>query len=92
MLMTKWIATLAAAGIVALAPSSATPAAAASQAVARPPSAQTTDFGARRQSRHVDVRRTQPYEPRYYARPYYYRPYPYRVPYPFVLGYGPWWW
>ena len=52
-------------------------------------SSQTTDPGARR---HYDgVRRRPPYEPHYYARSTYYRPYPYGVPYPFVLGFGPWW-
>ena len=53
---------------------------------------QTTDASGRRYGPYEGVRRHQPYEPHYYARPYYYRPYPYGVPAPFVLGYGPWWW
>lgn len=55
-----------------------------------------TDFSAQRYVRHHDRQyRYRPYDrPTYYARPYYYRPYPYGVPapFPFGLGFGPFWW
>jgi hypothetical protein len=54
-------------------------------------SSQVTDADGRRYGPYEGVRRRPPYEPHYYARPYHYRPYPYGVPYPFVLGFGPWW-
>jgi hypothetical protein len=58
-----------------------------------------TDFSARRYTRppyrHYGYRPYyQPYyQPHYYARPYYYRPYPYYAPapFPFGLGFGPFW-
>ena len=56
-----------------------------------------TDFSARRHyRRHYYGYRPyyQPYyRPCYYARPYYYRPYPYYAPapFPFGLGFGPFW-
>jgi hypothetical protein len=54
-------------------------------------SSQATDFSARRYYRYG----YRPYyRPNYYARPYYYRPYPYYAPapFPFGLGFGPFWW
>ena len=55
----------------------------------------TTDFSARRHHRRYYGYRPyyRPY-PQYYARPTYYRPYPYYAPapFPFGLGYGPFWW
>lgn len=57
-----------------------------------------TDFSARRyyrhHYRHYGYRAYRPYyQPYYYARPYYYRPYPYYAPapFPFGLGFGPFW-
>ena len=65
--------------------------AAAQTAASRTPSAKAVDPGAQPHHRQAS-RRAAPYEPHYYARPVYYRPYPYGVPYPFVFGFGPWWW
>jgi len=66
--------------------------AATSIAMQHQSSARAADFGAPRHDRYArNIRRSMPYEPHYYARRVYYRPYPYGVPYPFVLGFGPWW-
>ena len=63
-------------------------------------SSDATDISARRYYRRYHrygyyrpYNRYQPY-PSYYARPYYYRPYPYyaQAPFPFGLGFGPFWW
>ena len=55
-------------------------------------SAQATDLSARRIDRSGHgIRRASVEAPHYYARPVYYRPYPYRVPWPFVLSFGPYW-
>ncbi len=83
--MGRWRATAIVLGVALAMLDAATPSIAA-----QPQSSQTTELGARRPHRHL-ASRVAPYEPRYYARPYYYRPYPYGVPYPFVLGFGPWW-
>jgi hypothetical protein len=73
------------------------------QAAAATPQAQAqssatkaaTDFSARRTyRRHYRHYGYRPYyQPYYYARPYYYRPYPYYAPapFPFGLGFGPFW-
>lgn len=53
--------------------------------------AAAADSSSRRHARFHDAIRIPPPGARYYARPFYYRPYPYGVPYPFVLGFGPWW-
>jgi hypothetical protein len=59
-----------------------------------------TDIGARRYYRHHHYRHygyrpyyRPAYQPYYYARPHYYRPYPYYAPapFPFGLGFGPFW-
>jgi len=53
-----------------------------------------TDFSARRYYRRYDRYGYRPYyQPYYYARPSYYRPYPYYAPapFPFGLGFGPFW-
>jgi hypothetical protein len=54
-----------------------------------------TDFSARRYTRHHyrHYGYRPYYQPTYYARPQYYRPYPYYVPapFPFGLGFGPFW-
>jgi hypothetical protein len=63
-------------------------------------SSDATDISARRYHRHhpyygypYPYDRYRPY-PSYYARPHYYRPYPYYAPapFPFGLGFGPFWW
>jgi hypothetical protein len=57
-----------------------------------------TDFSAQRYDRRYYGNGYRPhyrpyYRPYYYARPSYYRPYPYSVPapFPFGLGFGPYW-
>jgi len=57
-----------------------------------------TDLSARRYHRRYYRYGYRPYyrpyyRPHYYARPYYYRPYPYYAPapFPFGLGFGPFW-
>ena len=54
-----------------------------------------TDLSARRYyRRHYQHYGYRPYyQPSYYARPYYYRPYPHYAPapFPFGLGFGPFW-
>jgi hypothetical protein len=60
-----------------------------------PVTSSATDLSARRYTRrHYHHYGSQPYyRPYYYARPYDYRPYPYYVPapFPFGLGFGPFW-
>jgi hypothetical protein len=69
------------------------PAAAASlQAVEQKPEAsQAKDLSTRHRT-HRYAYRTYA-RPHYYDRPEYYRPYPYVLPapFPFGLGFGPWW-
>jgi hypothetical protein len=89
------------AGVLAFAgPAAINSAAAASQIKAQiAGSSDATDISARRHYRHYHrygyypYNRYQPYLP-YYARPNYYRPYPYYAPapFPFGLGFGPFWW
>jgi hypothetical protein len=60
-------------------------------AVQKPETSQAMDFSARRRIHRYAYR---PYErPTYYDRPETYRPYPYVLPapFPFGLGFGPWW-
>lgn len=86
--MTRWTAL---AVVVALA--SGLSHACATQRVTKLPDAAAgrAMFDGRRHARYYVERYTPRPDPHYYARPVYYRPYPYGVPYPFVLGYGPWW-
>ena len=54
-----------------------------------------TDISARRYyRRYYHAYGYRPYYRPYYARPYLYRPYPYAVPapFPFGIGFGPFWW
>ena len=56
-----------------------------------------TDFSAHRRYYRYGYRPYRPYYrpyPYYYARPTYYRPYPYYAPapFPFGIGFGPFWW
>ena len=55
-------------------------------------SSDATDISARRYYRRYY--RHDGYRPYYYARPTYYRPYPYYAPapFPFGIGFGPFWW
>ena len=91
--MTKWIGAAAmAVGVLGLALAVPDSSIAKTQAKQFQPMAEAMDVGARRNDQRHNASRTHaPYEPHYYARPYYYRPYPYGVPFPFVLGFGPWW-
>ena len=94
--MTKWIGaailalTLMLGGSTAINPAAAAPLPAAVQ---KPQPLQPTDLSARRRYRHYRYGYRPYYRPYYYARPYYYRPYPYYAPapFPFGLGFGPWW-
>ena len=96
------IGTAVVAGVFALAgPVAISPAAAASQAKVQTTSGSVaTDFSARRYYRHhhdhygYRAYDRPAYQPYYYGRPTYYRPYPYAVPapFPFGIGFGPFWW
>jgi hypothetical protein len=86
------IRTVVATGTLVIALAALSPVMAAELRVHEQSSTQVTDVGTRRIDRHNRSVRRYPAEvPHYYARPIYYRPYPYGVPYPFVLGFGPWW-
>ena len=91
--MKRWLGVAMFAGVLALSGPAATGEASAAALQARVSTAaspQATDFSARRYYRHHRPY----YRPYYYARPTYYRPYPYSAPapFPFGLGFGPFWW
>jgi hypothetical protein len=92
--MTRWIGAAVLAFTLMFSGSAAIHSAAAASrqaAVQKQEASQATDLSARRRIRRYAYRPH--YRPTYDDRPEYYRPYPYVVPapFPFGLGFGPWW-
>jgi hypothetical protein len=90
--MARWIGGLILAVLISGGSAEIHSAAASRQAaVQKQDASQATDLSARRRVRRYAYR---PYDrPAYHDRPEYYRPYPYLLPapFPFGLGFGPWW-
>jgi hypothetical protein len=94
-LMSKWIGAAGVAVALMVAGAGRIESAAAAplqEAVQASQASKPTDVRAHRRYHRYSYRRyDRPYDPYYYARPTYYAPNPDYVPFPFGLGFGPWW-